>query len=278
MEQTLLPVALWDWESGRSTQTSNSTHYCVFTCFQVEIMHPGSQGLRPALAGPVTPGDGWVGESEIRRPDSSTATPSRHLIQRRREPHREPGPRKCPLPRASAVGPAQAPSFPFRIDRITRSPHHPLPRYRRALMIASGHVLGRAWRLRRQPRMVPRLGRIADLRHPADRSCYLRLAGSHGAHKDRCRVEPYPAPGIVQLRRVTRRPRSGRKTVKWTGMYLVGFFILLGGVLAALWKLGILASIGTTWTVIGVVIAVGIGIMVAVSHSGAKENIEIQRK
>jgi hypothetical protein len=61
-------------------------------------------------------------------------------------------------------------------------------------------------------------------------------------------------------------------------MYLVGFVTLLGGVLAALWKLGILASIGTTWTVIGVVIAIGLGIMVAVSNSGAKENIEIQRK
>ena len=61
-------------------------------------------------------------------------------------------------------------------------------------------------------------------------------------------------------------------------MYLFGFIILLGGILAALWKLGILASIGTTWTVIGVVIAIGIGIMVAVSNSGAKENIEIQRK
>ena len=66
--------------------------------------------------------------------------------------------------------------------------------------------------------------------------------------------------------------------MKWTGMYLVGFVILLGGVLAALWKLHILASIGTTWTLIGVVIALGIGIMVAVSNSGAKENIEIQRK
>jgi hypothetical protein len=66
--------------------------------------------------------------------------------------------------------------------------------------------------------------------------------------------------------------------VKWTGMYLVGFIILLGGVVAALWKLGILASIGTTWTLIGVTIAVGIGIMIAVSNSGAKENIEIQRK
>jgi hypothetical protein len=70
----------------------------------------------------------------------------------------------------------------------------------------------------------------------------------------------------------------GRQIVKWTGMYLVGFVILLGGLLAALWKLGILASIGTTWTVIGVVIALGLGIMVAVSNSGAKENIEIQRK
>ncbi len=66
--------------------------------------------------------------------------------------------------------------------------------------------------------------------------------------------------------------------MKWTGMFLVGFLLVLGGVLAALWKAGILASIGTTWTVIGVVIAVGVGIMVAVSNSGAKENIEIQRK
>jgi hypothetical protein len=66
--------------------------------------------------------------------------------------------------------------------------------------------------------------------------------------------------------------------VKWTGLFLVGFLILLGGVLAALWKLGILATIGTTWTLIGVAVAVGIGIMIAVTNSGAKENIEIQRK
>jgi hypothetical protein len=66
--------------------------------------------------------------------------------------------------------------------------------------------------------------------------------------------------------------------VKWAAMYFVGFVILVGGVLAALWKLGILDSIGTTWTVIGVVIAIGLGIMIAVSHSGSKENIEINRK
>ncbi len=66
--------------------------------------------------------------------------------------------------------------------------------------------------------------------------------------------------------------------MKWAGMYLVGFVILIGGVLAALWKLGILASIGTTWTLIGVAIAIGLGIMIAVSNSGSKENIEIDRK
>ena len=66
--------------------------------------------------------------------------------------------------------------------------------------------------------------------------------------------------------------------MKWTGMYLLGYFIFVGGVIAALWKLGILANIGTTWTLIGVVILIGIGIMVSVASSGTKENIQIDRK
>lgn len=66
--------------------------------------------------------------------------------------------------------------------------------------------------------------------------------------------------------------------MKWTGMYLLGYVVLIAGLLAALWNLGVLGSIGTTWTLIGVVIAVGIGIMVSVSSSGTKENIEIDRK
>jgi hypothetical protein len=66
--------------------------------------------------------------------------------------------------------------------------------------------------------------------------------------------------------------------MKWTGMYLIGYIVLIGGVLAALWKMGVLASIGVAWTVIGVVILVGFGIMLAVSKSGTKENIEIDRK
>ena len=66
--------------------------------------------------------------------------------------------------------------------------------------------------------------------------------------------------------------------MKWTGMYLVGYVIVIGGLLAALWKLGVLATIGTTWTLIGVAIAIGLGVMIAVSNSGSKENIQIDRK
>ena len=66
--------------------------------------------------------------------------------------------------------------------------------------------------------------------------------------------------------------------MKWAGLYLVGFVVLVGGVLAALWQMGILQSVGTTWTVIGLVIAIGLGIMFAVSNSGTKENIQIDRK
>jgi hypothetical protein len=66
--------------------------------------------------------------------------------------------------------------------------------------------------------------------------------------------------------------------MKWAGMYLVGFIVLVGGLLAALWKLGILERIGTAWTLIGVAIVIGFGIMISVSNSGSKENIEIDRK
>ena len=65
--------------------------------------------------------------------------------------------------------------------------------------------------------------------------------------------------------------------MKWAGMYFVGFAILIGGVFAALWKLGVLHYIETGWIVIGVAILIGLGIMISVAHSGTKENIEIDR-
>ena len=66
--------------------------------------------------------------------------------------------------------------------------------------------------------------------------------------------------------------------MKWAGMYFVGFAILIGGVLAAMWKMGVLQNIEGSWVVIGIAILAGIGIMVSVANSGTKENIQIDRK
>ena len=65
--------------------------------------------------------------------------------------------------------------------------------------------------------------------------------------------------------------------MKWTGAYLIGYIILMGGILAALWKLNVLQHIGATWTIIGIVIATGLGIMIAVANSGRKESISIEK-
>ena len=66
--------------------------------------------------------------------------------------------------------------------------------------------------------------------------------------------------------------------MKWMGLYLLGYVIFVGGVIAALWKMGVLERLGTTWTIIGLVIAVGVGIMVAVNSSGRKSIVEVDEK
>jgi hypothetical protein len=66
--------------------------------------------------------------------------------------------------------------------------------------------------------------------------------------------------------------------MKWTGVFLLGYVIFIAGVIAALWKLGVLEKIGWAWSLIGVLILIGIGMMLAVTSSGRKENIEINRK
>ena len=65
--------------------------------------------------------------------------------------------------------------------------------------------------------------------------------------------------------------------MKFMGIYLIGYVLLLIGALLALWKTGVLASIGPAWTGIGLVIAIGLGIMIAVANSGEKKTIEVDR-
>ena len=48
-------------------------------------------------------------------------------------------------------------------------------------------------------------------------------------------------------------------------IYLVGYFLLVIGALAALWYGGVLQQVSPMWILIGIVIAVGLGIMLSVS-------------
>jgi len=58
--------------------------------------------------------------------------------------------------------------------------------------------------------------------------------------------------------------------MRFINMYLVGYFILLLGAVAALWYGGVLRQVSPVWVIIGLVIAVGLGIMLSVS-SGKPE-------
>jgi hypothetical protein len=65
--------------------------------------------------------------------------------------------------------------------------------------------------------------------------------------------------------------------MKWMNIYLIGYLVFLGGIVLALLKAGVIEQIGTAWTAIGLVIAIGIGIMVSVANSGEKKTIEVDR-
>jgi hypothetical protein len=60
-------------------------------------------------------------------------------------------------------------------------------------------------------------------------------------------------------------------------MYLVGYVIFLGGLTAALWKIGALDRVGAAWTAIGIVVAIGLGVMLAVSVGDTK-TVEVEEK
>jgi hypothetical protein len=62
--------------------------------------------------------------------------------------------------------------------------------------------------------------------------------------------------------------------MRFASLFLVGYAVFLAGVAAALWKLGVLERVGAEWTGIGFLIAVGIGVMLAI---GGRRSIEIDR-
>jgi hypothetical protein len=66
--------------------------------------------------------------------------------------------------------------------------------------------------------------------------------------------------------------------MKWMGLYLLGYVLLIVALLLALWKIGVLAAIQPFWIGVGLLVAIGLGIMVAVANSGKKETIELDQK
>jgi hypothetical protein len=53
--------------------------------------------------------------------------------------------------------------------------------------------------------------------------------------------------------------------MRFVNIYLIGYFLLVIGALAALWYGGVLRQISPVWILIGLVIAVGLGVMLSVS-------------
>ena len=66
--------------------------------------------------------------------------------------------------------------------------------------------------------------------------------------------------------------------MRFINVFLIGYFVLILGVGLALWQSGVLAQIAPIWIFIGVVIAVGIGIMASVSSGKPTITEEVRNK
>jgi hypothetical protein len=53
--------------------------------------------------------------------------------------------------------------------------------------------------------------------------------------------------------------------MRFVHIYLIGYFILVLGAVAALWYGGALRHISAAWLIIGLVIATGLGVMLSIS-------------
>ena len=53
--------------------------------------------------------------------------------------------------------------------------------------------------------------------------------------------------------------------MRFIHLYLIGYFILVVGAVLALWQAGVLAHVSGVWLAIGTLVALGLGIMLAVT-------------
>ncbi len=55
--------------------------------------------------------------------------------------------------------------------------------------------------------------------------------------------------------------------MRWVQIYLIGYALLVVGALLALWRSGALRQIPLVWLGIGLIVAIGLGLMLAVVSS-----------
>ena len=65
--------------------------------------------------------------------------------------------------------------------------------------------------------------------------------------------------------------------MRFINMYLFGYVILIIGIAMALWQSGVLNNVAPIWVGIGVIVAIGLGIMMAVSSGKPTGPVESQR-
>jgi hypothetical protein len=53
--------------------------------------------------------------------------------------------------------------------------------------------------------------------------------------------------------------------MKFIHLFLIGYFVLVVGIALALWQTGVLSRLAPIWIAIGLIVAIGVGIMMAVS-------------
>ena len=53
--------------------------------------------------------------------------------------------------------------------------------------------------------------------------------------------------------------------MRFIHLYLIGYFVLLAGAALALWQAGAFAHIPAIWVLIGAIVAIGLGIVLAVT-------------
>ena len=65
--------------------------------------------------------------------------------------------------------------------------------------------------------------------------------------------------------------------MRFIHLFLVGYFVLALGVGLALWQTGVLGRVAPIWVGIGVLVAVGMGIMLSVASGKPTVTEEIER-